>query len=236
MNPIDQAVFHFFNQFAGVNEYLDGVIIFLSINHLFKGGAFVLLIWFLWFKKPEKKFNRPIILLNIMGCFAAMFMARIMAKLLPFRMRPIHDPSVDMSMPIGLNEYYAKGMSSLPSDHAALFIALATGIYFLNKKLGIIAILYALFFICVPRIYLGLHYPSDIAAGALLGAMMVVLVNKWDLFSRINVGIFNFKKAYPSIFYALFFLITYQIADMFESVRAIISFSYYLLIGEVREL
>ena len=196
----------------------------------------MLLILFLWFKKGEKKLHRPLIVLNIMGCFAAMFIARIMAKLLPFRMRPIHDPAVDMTMPIGLNEYYAKGMSSLPSDHAALFFALATGIYFLNKKLGIIAIIYALFFICIPRIYLGLHYPSDITAGALIGILMVVLVHKWSLFSTINTGVFTFKKTYPSIFYALFFLITYQIADMFESARAIISFSYYLIIGEIHEL
>src|SRR5690606_36219298 len=121
-------------------------------------------------------------------------------------------------------------------DHAALFFALATGVYFLNKRLGLVALLYALFFICIPRIYLGLHYPSDIAAGALLGVLVVVFVHKPDFFDRLNAYFFQFKKMYPSIFYAIFFLITYQIADMFESVRAIITFGYNIIAGENVEL
>lgn len=236
MNPIDHAVFNFFNQFSGESAQLDRIVIFLSVNHIFKGGVFVLLIWCLWFKKGEKKFFRPLILINIVGCFVAMFTARVLAKFLPYRMRPLHDPTVDMSMPIGLEESYAEGLSSFPSDHAALFFALATGIYFLNKRLGLVALFYALVFICIPRIYLGLHYPTDIAAGALLGTVVVILVHKLQFFHHLNTYFFKFKKIYPSIFYAIFFLITYQIADMFESVRAIMKFGYYLLIGGDVEL
>jgi undecaprenyl-diphosphatase len=236
MYPLDQEVFNFFNHFAGRNSYLDGIIIFISANHLFKGGVFVLLIWFLWFKKGDKKVFRPLILINLVGCFITMFAARIMAKFLPFRMRPIHNSSIDISMPIGLDESYAEGLSSFPSDHAALFFALATGIYFLNKKLGVFALLYALFIICLPRIYLGLHYPSDIAAGALLGVIIIALVHNLFGFHRLNGYFFKVKKAYPSVFYAFFFLITYQIADMFESVRAIITFGYHMIAGGNIEL
>lgn len=236
MNQIDLEILYFFNQYAGKNALLDHTIEFISINHIFKGGVFVLLVWFLWFKKGEKKVYRPLIILNLIGCFIAMFIARIMAKVLPFRFRPIHDPSLDVSMPLGFDETYAEGLSSFPSDHAALFFALATGIYFLNKKLGIIALFYAFLVICLPRVFLGLHFPTDIMAGAFIGTSIVIMVHKINFFTNLNSLMFDFKRGYPSVFYALFFLITYQIADMFESVRAIMKFSYYIFLGGDLEL
>ena len=236
MANIDLNILHFINQFAGENPFFDKAVMFISLNHLFKGGIFVLVIWFLWFKKGKKKLYRPIILINILGCFLVMFLARILARILPYRLRPLHDDSIELSLPVNFNESYAEGLSSFPSDHAALFFALATGIYFLNKKYGIIALLYSLLIICLPRIYLGLHFPSDIIGGATLGIVIIIAINKIQFFQRLADPLLKFKKAYPGIFYALFFLITYQIADMFESARAIIKFFYFLLVGEAVDL
>lgn len=139
-------------------------------------------------------------------------------------------------MPLGFDETYAEGPSSFPSDHAALFFALATGIYFLNKKLGVIALVYAFLVICLPRVFLGLHFPTDIMAGAFIGTSIVIMVHKINFFTNLNSLMFDFKRGYPSVFCALFFLITYQIADMFESVRAIMKFSYYIFLGGDLEL
>ena len=41
---------------------------------------------------------------------------------------------------------------------------------------GGLAILYSLLVICVPRIYLGYHYPSDVAAGALIGCLSALIL------------------------------------------------------------
>lgn len=236
MANIDLNVLHFINQFAGESTFFDKSVMFISLNHLFKGGIFVLVIWFLWFKKGKKKQYRPIILINIVGCFLVMFLARILARILPYRLRPLHDDSIELSLPVNFNESYAEGLSSFPSDHAALFFALATGIYFLKKEYGIIALLYSLIIICLPRIYLGLHFPSDIIGGAILGIVMIVLINKIQIFKTIADPLLHFKNVYPGIFYALFFLITYQIADMFESARALVKFCYFLVVGDEVEL
>ena len=57
---------------------------------------------------------------------------------------------------------------SFPSGHAAFFFALATVAYLYNKKWGI-AFLIAAILIGLARIAAGIHYPSDILGGALIG-------------------------------------------------------------------
>ncbi len=58
--------------------------------------------------------------------------------------------------------------SSFPSGHAALFFALATIVYLHNKALGIF-FLGASLLISLSRVAAGLHWFSDVVAGALFG-------------------------------------------------------------------
>jgi hypothetical protein len=58
------------------------------------------------------------------------------------------------------------GWSSFPSDHACLFFALATGLCLISPVIGGLALLHASLIVSLPRIYLGLHYPTDVLAGA----------------------------------------------------------------------
>jgi undecaprenyl-diphosphatase len=67
--------------------------------------------------------------------------------------------------------------SSFPSGHTIFLFALATATYFFNKKLS--------FFLCISgaviglaRVAGGVHYPSDILGGAMLGALTGVIVYK----------------------------------------------------------
>lgn len=226
MRYLDLELLYFFNSFAGKVESFDKIVLFISENHLLKGGIFVLLIWLLWFNKQNKQNYRPTLTLNIIGCFVTMFLARVLAISLPYRIRPVYNPLLEVNYPIGMSPYNAAEMSSFPSDHAALFTALAIGMFFISKKIGIISLLYVFLIIFMPRVILGLHYPSDILGGAIIGVLIIVALNKSAYSDKINKPIFAFKEQYPGVFYALFFLITYQIADMFDSVRATISFLY----------
>ena len=61
--------------------------------------------------------------------------------------------------------------SSFPSGHTASSFAAAYVIYHFNKTLGIVAYILAAL-IGFSRLYLYLHYPSDVLAGALIGALI----------------------------------------------------------------
>lgn len=64
---------------------------------------------------------------------------------------------------------------SMPSDHCIVGGALVVGLWFLNRRLGIIATVLALV-LAFSRVYVGVHYPSDTIVGLLAGALIGVVI------------------------------------------------------------
>jgi membrane-associated phospholipid phosphatase len=60
-----------------------------------------------------------------------------------------------------------------PSDHATMAGAVAAGLCYVNRRLGITAWVVAAL-LAFARVYVGAHYPHDVAAGLLLGAAVIV--------------------------------------------------------------
>ena len=70
---------------------------------------------------------------------------------------------------------------SFPSGHTAMSFLSATVLTRLGRKAGVAAFVVATL-IAFSRLYLYVHFPSDVAAGALIGTMIGVLVlagNRW---------------------------------------------------------
>jgi len=131
----------------------------------------------------------------------------------------VHDPAVDFVIPYGQSPHAGLGWSSFPSDHAALFFALATGISVVSPRLGWLVSAYVILAIAAPRIYLGLHYPTDLVAGAILGVAAVVTANIPVLRRAVAGPAVSWASRHPPVFYALFFLFTFQVAVLFDQVR-----------------
>jgi membrane-associated phospholipid phosphatase len=64
---------------------------------------------------------------------------------------------------------------SFPSDHSVIAGALATGMLFFSRRLGIVAILLAVT-VAFARVYAGVHYPGDVLGGLVLGALVAAAV------------------------------------------------------------
>ncbi|MCX2969375.1 MULTISPECIES: phosphatase PAP2 family protein [Streptomyces] len=64
---------------------------------------------------------------------------------------------------------------SFVSDHSALVMALAVGIFLVNRRLGALAVLLALFQ-GFGRVYTAVHYPTDVVGGLALGTAVVLLL------------------------------------------------------------
>lgn len=91
-----------------------------------------------------------------------------------------------------------------------------------NRTIGTIAFLHALLIISLPRVYLALHYPSDILVGALLGIILAALLLKPLAGVVERLQILRFEASFPQLFYPAMFLVTFEIASMFDSVRSLL--------------
>ena len=66
---------------------------------------------------------------------------------------------------------------SFPSGHATFFFALAAAVYMKDKRWGAVFLILAAV-LSILRVATGLHYTSDILAGAALG-VLVAFVGSW---------------------------------------------------------
>lgn len=66
------------------------------------------------------------------------------------------------------------GAPSFPSDHATMAGAVAGGLFLVNRRLGLIAAAAAAA-MAVSAVYNGAHYPNDVAAGLILGAVVAMV-------------------------------------------------------------
>jgi membrane-associated phospholipid phosphatase len=231
MNAFDGAIVEFVLKHISRSYYVSYIIQFIAEgDNLFKGGVFAILIWYLWFKYGSANTEKQIQLLSTL--FSILFVMAFtlgLAVLLPFRSRPILNPLYNFSS-AGPEIGYVRKLSSFPSDHAALFISLSTGFWFLSRKIGLTTILFSIIFILFPRLYLGFHYPSDLLAGSLIGAVITGFFNKSAYINNfIRIWIVPFVKTKPAFFYLLLFLVTYEIADLFAGSRDLLSFLMTLL-------
>lgn len=63
---------------------------------------------------------------------------------------------------------------SFPSDHMTAAVALAVGLWLIDRRLGVIGVVLAAIE-GVSRVYLGQHYPHDVMGAAVLSAAIMLL-------------------------------------------------------------
>lgn len=174
---LDVFLFQKINNLVHISSFLDYIGIFLA-DYL--GYFFIVLVLFSLFL-PKARFvrKRLIIISAFISAIISRFFVTEIIRFFYHRPRPY---IVLESAQKIISEN--KDFSSFPSGHAAFFFALAMGIYFYNKKMGILFLVGAIA-MGIARIFTGVHWPSDILAGAIIGMSVGWIINKL---------IMNFKK------------------------------------------
>jgi undecaprenyl-diphosphatase len=230
MNSFDSSIISFLNGFARHSQSFDTFVHMLSDNELLKGGVIAAIIWWTWFRPhPNKTDHRHYLLCGIIACLFSVVMARTLANTLPYRERPLRNPAAHFQVPYGVSQEELIDWSSFPSDHAAVFFALATAIFLAWRAAGIVAFFHVVLFICLPRVYLGFHYPTDILAGAAIGITIAWVASIDAVRKTLARFAMPWLERSPSTFYACLFILTFQIATLFESMRHVSHFFFQFL-------
>ncbi|MFQ5811599.1 MAG: undecaprenyl-diphosphatase [Anaerolineae bacterium] len=165
----DFQLFQLINNLAGHNALLDGLVRLL-VNEYFLTTAMSLILVIFWFEgqdQDRRERNQRAILQAIIALFIANVILKL-CNLIYFRPRPFVDHEVNLL-------FYHPTDSSFPSNPATVGFSVATAIWLYNRRLGALLLVLATLF-GLARIYCGVHYPADVIAGALLGALSAYLV------------------------------------------------------------
>ena len=146
------------NGFAGQSDFLDALMIFLARDLVYIVFAVTLLCIGILMYKNERM---PVVYFFV--TLGVSFVLLQLMSMLNVDHRPFMDHHLTQLIP------HAPG-KSFPSDHTTVSTAIAAGILFLTrfKKTGA-ALLVCAALIGFARIFVGVHYPADIAGGLFTG-------------------------------------------------------------------
>ncbi len=211
---VDRPVARALNQLAAEGGAVNRLAA-AATEPLVQGVAVVSLAWVCWFYGPAQTFRSRVVT-GAMAALLAAVAAHFVQKSLPLVPKPIFDTSLTIQTPIVLGSIdvlrsTANPLSqSFPSERATLFAALAFSILSANRPIGLVALSVTL---CVElcRIYLGLHYLSDVLGSVFLAGTVVLLVRAVVPGELGGLAV-TWERLSPSTFYMVGFIASYLLA------------------------
>ena len=155
---------------------------FISIKQNFIWPGIVSIVIFLWLKRMR---GLALVLATALAVSISDFLGATLKELIA-RDRPCHVLSHIKDIANCSNSF------SFPSNHAVNSFTFATIVTLAYKNLTFLLYVSALL-IGYSRIYLGVHYPTDVLSGALLGILIGFLGYKYFYLKILNL----FKNKFP---------------------------------------
>jgi len=205
------------NSFAHRSQLADEALQGIAAFDLFQGLPIVALAYGA-FAASSRDRERVRLVIGVFAAAAAAEVSRLMQDRLPNLPRPIVDPSLPFQRPFGGHPESWRDWSSFPSDHATLLWGVAFATLMINRRIGAASLALA-FISALARVYCGLHYVTDVIAGALLAIAMqyafLAAVAPWE------ARIASLAKARPALVAAVAFFCGAQVATLFADVREV---------------
>ena len=222
IEQIDRALALAANQFAGRSIVLDKLVHDIVATALPTGGVLVAALCWIWFEtdKAGVHTHRRNVVTALLAVMAVAGGVWLLKALLPFRDRPLNDPDLGLRVPFGVDPTSLNDLSAFPSGHTAFFFALSVPLWTRSLWLGAAAAVWTSLTICLPLLYRGDHWPSDIVAGAVVGVALMLLLCQVIGASGLPDRVMRFSTTHPPVFYTIAWLLALEIAQMFDDVQA----------------
>ena len=145
------------------NPALDAIMLFFTNLSVYVSFFLLLMIAFIFFKKT-RRFGAQVLLAVLFG----ILIVNVGLKPFIMRCRPCWlDPTIKLLVDRPTSH-------SFPSGHSNAFFAISTAIFLYNKKWGIPALVVASL-VAFSRLYLFVHWPTDVMGGIATGILSAVL-------------------------------------------------------------
>ncbi len=157
---MDQTFFNFTHNFAGRWNELDAWMIFFSdyLQYWMVAGV---LVYVFFGKGADRRKNQLMVSAAAISAIISRGIITEIIRLFYHRPRPF---IAENFLPLVNHE----AIGSFPSGHMTFAWAVTAAVYFYNKKLAA-ALAVASLIMGIARIYVGVHWPSDILGGMVIG-------------------------------------------------------------------
>lgn len=205
---------------AGASEFLDSVMHLLLSNDLLKGVPFAAALLLLWWapRAQHEENDRQAVLGIVLATALSVVIGRVIQNVVESP-RPLMVPEMAAMYPPA---FYDNRLdwNSFPSDHMALYFTIALGVFLVRRPLGITLMAWCLGGVGFARLYAGYHYPLDLLGGVAIGAVSLAIVSYtrgW--LSPLLTKVVHLAARSPALATAAMFLLSFQIATVFNTVR-----------------
>jgi membrane-associated phospholipid phosphatase len=219
MAGLDFGIARFFNSLIGRSVILDMIMTLGLLVELHSALLFPLFVWFWFHESPQQKERRVSILSSVIGILTSSLAVRAAAVLHPFVKRPVYTPELHLTWPYSVSPNALDTWSSFPSDTAAYFFAVAIALLYLDRRVGAAALTYVALFASLPRLYLGLHFLSDVLVGIGV-AVAIMWLSQRPAFKALVARYCNrlFERS-PALFYGILFSVAMELFTLFGPIR-----------------
>jgi PAP2 superfamily len=148
--------------------------------------------------------------------------------------RPIGHESLQIPIDAAQWDELVQGMTgfgAFPSDHAALYFALAVGLSAWNRTVAIVGLIVAMLF-SLARVAVGFHYPGDVVVGGAIGVVASITALRLtpDLVPQLCTVVRLFDH-FPRVMYPVLFVVALDFTQHFRMFAGVVFAVVYKVLG-----
>lgn len=169
ISQVDAEIFLWINGWVGTSSTFDRLVQWVVSDYLIPVVFSIVLLglWFGWADQSmRERHQRGVMLAGITVGIASTFVK--ISNVLYFRPRPFDSLDVELL-------FYPPTDSSFPANPVTVAVAMATGVWVVNKRIGTVMYIGA-FVYGFSRVYAGVFYPLDVVGGAVIAISSTYLV------------------------------------------------------------
>lgn len=184
MIKMNYWLFQQINQLADRYDWIDDIMEFCAQDIVF---AMIAILGILWF--TGKKQNQKTVFFAVFSACAALLIGAFVISPAVQHPRPFVTHHVHQLVAHAADY-------SFPSDHAMLAFSIAFSVLLVKRTIGMLLLVLAIL-TSFSRVYVGVHYPADIAGAAVLSAAAAFAVHL--LRGRLDAILDRFIRLYDRV-------------------------------------